>query len=176
MIQRVVLTGGPGAGKTTILNALAEDGIRIGVDVAREIIRERLAAGLSPRPSPEEFSQESFRRNLAAYEQAARHDLTIFERGVCESVASQCIRGFISQAEADRLMSRYRYDEPVFVAPPWREIYTTDTERDQTYEHSVRVFEEIVDWYQQFDYLIIEIPTGSVADRADYVRGEMGRA
>ena len=140
MIQRVILTGGPGAGKTAILNALAEDGIRTEVDVAREIIRERLAAGLSPRPPPEEFSQESFERNLAAYEQAARHDLTIFERGVCESVASLCIRGFISRAEADRQMSRYRYDEPVFVAPPWREIYTTDTERPdlRTFGKSVR--------------------------------------
>ena len=40
VIQRVVLTGGPGAGKTAILDALAEDGIRIGVNVAREIIRD----------------------------------------------------------------------------------------------------------------------------------------
>ena len=50
--KRVILTGGPGAEKTSILDVLAEDGFRIGQDVVREIIRERLAAGLSPRPSP----------------------------------------------------------------------------------------------------------------------------
>ena len=66
----VILTGGPGAGKTSILDVLAEDGFRIGQDVVREIIRERLAAGLSPRPSPEAFNQESFKRNLAAFGEA----------------------------------------------------------------------------------------------------------
>ena len=73
-------------------------------------------------------------------------------------------------------MSQYRYEKLVFVTPPWKEIYTTDTERYQTYEHSVGVYELIVDWNQQYDYLIKEIPFGSVADRADYVRGEMGLA
>lgn len=173
-MKRIVLTGGPGAGKTTILDVLAGDGVRIGVDVAREIIRERLAAGLSPRPSPKEFSQESFRRNVAAYEEAGQHELTIFERGVSESIASRWIRGVISKAEADRLMARYRYDEPVLVTPPWREIYTTDSERDQSYEHSERVFEEIVEWYQRYDYQIKMVRTGPVPDRVNDIRNELG--
>ena len=42
-------------------------------------------------------------------------------------------------------MSQYRYEKLVFVTPPWKEIYTTDTERYQTYEHSVGVYELIVD-------------------------------
>jgi len=169
MSKRIILTGGPGAGKTTILESLAQQGYRTEKDYAREIICERLAAGLSPRPSPTVFNLESFRRNQLPYEEAGKHDLTFFERGVCESVASQCLNERITQAEADRLMAEYRYDEPVFLLPPWEEIYTTDSERDQTYEHAIEVFEVIFEWYHRYDYGAEEIPTGFIEDRVEFV-------
>ena len=70
-------------------------------------------------------------------------------------------------------MSRFRYDEPILVTPPWEEIYTTDTERDRTYEHAVRVHGIIVDWYRQFDYAIVEVPVGPIESRVDFVRRQI---
>ena len=58
MNNRFVVTGGPGGGKTTILTALAERGYNFAPESARRIIKERLAAGLSPRPDPVPFAHE----------------------------------------------------------------------------------------------------------------------
>ena len=177
MAHRIVLTGGPGAGKTAILEALAQAGMRVAPDVARDIIRERKKAGLSPRPSPVEFGRETLKRNVFNYDDAARSErATFFERGVGDSVGSLYIHGFISYSEAQSLMRQYRYDQPVFVVPPWQEIYTTDSERDQTFEESVKVFDEIVAWYQRFEYTVKEVPIGTIESRVSYLLDECGVA
>lgn len=58
MDHLLVLTGGPGGGKTSLLNALAARGYRTLPESARHIIQGRLAAGLSPRPDQIAFAQQ----------------------------------------------------------------------------------------------------------------------
>lgn len=52
----IAASGGPGAGKTTTPDKLAQRGFSIVPEVARAIIAERKAQGLSPRPAPEAFA------------------------------------------------------------------------------------------------------------------------
>src|ERR1041385_8093985 len=52
------ITGGPGAGKTTLLENLASKGYNYIPETARQIIKERLAKGLAPRPNAKIFAQE----------------------------------------------------------------------------------------------------------------------
>jgi predicted ATPase len=57
----------------------------------------------------------------------------------------------------------------VFVLPPWEAIYTTDSERDQTFADALRVHDTLTHWYRRCDYEIIEVPTGPVAERCAHV-------
>ena len=84
----VVIAGVPGAGKTTLLAELARLGHHTMADSAREIIRERKAAGLSPRPRAFEFASEILRRDSAKYQLALQLDGLVFlERGGLEALA-----------------------------------------------------------------------------------------
>ena len=65
--------------------------------------------------------------------------------------------------------SHYPYDRRVFVLPPWETIYTTDSERDQTFADAVQVHDTLVRWYRECEYEIIEVPTGTVAERCAHV-------
>jgi predicted ATPase len=71
MHQKIVFTGGPGAGKSTVLAALEEHGYAVAADHARAIIQERSAGGLSPRPEPVVFAKEILRLDIEAYERAS---------------------------------------------------------------------------------------------------------
>src|SRR5262249_19690760 len=84
---RFVITGGPGAGKTTILHALAERGYRCAPESARAIIRERLASGLPPRPPLAQFGHEILHRDIARYRETQATDHPVFfDRGVVDAL------------------------------------------------------------------------------------------
>ena len=166
-MQRIVLTGGPGAGKTTVLDVLRAQGYTTGDDAARSIIRERKRAGLSPRPDPLTFSQQVFEKEIETYN-AVKGSPSFFERGIVEAVGSLLGAGALTKDDANRLLSNYRY-QAVFIFPPWEEIYCVDDERDHTFEHSVRVYGSTLGFYRLQEYEPIEVPVGTVEDRVTFI-------
>jgi len=61
-MPHVIVTGGPGAGKTALLSRLAKLGYFTVEDSARAIIAKRVARGDSPRPDLVTFAREILRR------------------------------------------------------------------------------------------------------------------
>jgi predicted ATPase len=168
-MRRIVLTGGPGVGKTTLLAALRVSGYGAVDESARAIIQERVATGLSPRPPALEFAREILRRDIEKYQQQPELDLVFFDRSIVEALGMVQEAGGLEASELRVLLSRYPYNQRVFVLPPWEAIYTTDSERDHTFAHAVRVHEAVTTWYRQCGYETIEVPTGTVVERCVYV-------
>src|SRR5215831_12079704 len=83
----VVLTGGPGVGKTTLLTRLASLGYATVGESARAIIAERLASGLSRRPSPSEFAHQILSRDIEKYVAQPRiSQWVFFDRGLIDAL------------------------------------------------------------------------------------------
>jgi len=173
-MQRIVLTGGPGSGKTTVLDLFRESGYEVGVDVARSIIQARKAAGLSPRPEPLAFSEQILEREMELYQSATSAQM-FFERGIVDVAGSLYGAGALDEHTSKLLVDRYRY-EFVFLFPPWADIYRTDEERDHTFDHAVRVYESIRDWYPRFGYDVTEVPIGSPQVRAEFILDRIAHA
>jgi len=169
-MPRVVLTGGPGAGKTTVLAELAAMGHAIVDESARSVIAERLARGASRRPSPADFAREILRRDVEKYmRQSQTADWVFFDRGVVDALGMlQEAAPLPSDTLAD-MLDAYAYHPLVFVLPPWEEIYAQDEERDQSFADAVRVYDKVVEWYRSCGYTLHELPRRPVAERAAYV-------
>jgi len=167
--KKFVFAGGPGAGKTTVLNALSDRDYSCAHDVARVIIRTRLESGLSPRPEPLEFAQSMFDRDVANYTAAPVDRVCFFDRGVVDSLGSLYQCKALSDAELDVSLRRYRYNRLVFLFPPWQEIYQTDRERDQTFAESIRVFDSVKPWYSRCGYQLQEVPVGTPGKRVTFI-------
>jgi len=170
-MKRIVLTGGPGSGKTTVLKILKQKGYTVGDDVARSIIRERIAVGLSPRPAPQAFAEQILEREIKLYLTATSAPM-FFERGITDVAGSLFGTGALSEPGSKQLVDRYPY-EHIFLFPPWADIYRTDEERDHTFEHSINVYESIQRWYPRMGYEVTEVPIDSPRARAEFILTNM---
>jgi|SRR5262245_8661897 len=167
---RFVFTGGPGVGKTTILNALTERGYFYAADSPRAIIRKRLASGLSPRPPLEQFGNEVLHMDIARYRETCVTDHPVFfDRGIVDAVYGLVQHNVMSLGEAEEYVRSFPYNKIVLLFPPWEEIYCTDSERDQTFSESVQVFEDSRKWYGRWEYETIEVPRIAIDQRVNFI-------
>ncbi|MEM7099002.1 MAG: AAA family ATPase [Pseudomonadota bacterium] len=165
--KHIVLTGGPGSGKTTTLELLHRKGYVTGEDAARSLIRERKKQGLSARPDAITFAQLIFQREAKAY---CRHTTVpiFYERGVVEAAGTLCALEAMDGHAASRFLERHPYDA-VFIFPPWEEIYCTDEERDHTFEHAVNVYKTTKNLYQSFGYATTQVPPDTPENRVEFI-------
>ena len=170
MNQRYILTGGPGAGKTTVLELLRIKGFTCKPDVAREIIKERLSKGLSPRPAPAQFVQEILAKEIAQYDQSTLERPPIFfDRGIGDALCMLAQCGAMGDAQIASQLIQRPYNQMIFLFPPWREIYTMDAERDQSYEEAIEVYEEVRQWYQRLGFILAPVPFGTAEQRVEFI-------
>lgn len=169
-MHRIVITGGPGAGKTSLVVELAQRGFPTISDSAREVIAARRARGLPPRPDPLTFALEILARDDRKWrDQPRRGGLVFFDRGPLEALAMVHEAAPMPDAELRHRSRRYRFGPTVFVLPPWEAIYRTDAERDHPFGHAERVHGEVVRWYRWLGYRLHEVPRETVAARATHV-------
>jgi predicted ATPase len=172
-----VVTGGPGAGKTTLIEALARDGVRTVAESGRQVIREQEARDGRALPwlNPLAFAGAMLARDIANY--AAMREATapvVFDRGIPD-IAGYLRLENLSPPEALRAaIRRHRYRARVFICPPWREIYTADSERRQSFDVARRTHRVMAEVYGELGYELIEVPRASVDARARFVRERIG--
>ena len=164
-----VITGGPGGGKTSLLERLASKGYPSVPETAREIIKERLSKGLSPRPDLKSFAEQIFAKDWANFISNSDSLIVFFDRSFMDSA---CLL-FDANADAyNKIRHTHlsnRYNDTVFITPPWREIYRNDTERDQSFEEAIRIYHRLENWYLEHGYHIVVLPKGTVENRATFI-------
>lgn len=165
-----VFTGGPGAGKSTLLNALSAHGLPHIDETARGIIKERLERKLSSRPAPAEFARQIFEIDHGKYLKNIAHtDILLFDRSFLDSAWMLKEADDAYFKEIQHVLDVHRFNKKVFIAPAWREIYQNDAERDQTFSEAEQVYKKLSDWYTANDYVVIDLPKVSVAERVKFV-------
>jgi len=172
--EKYIFTGGPGAGKTTVLDALKTRGYHCSPDVARAIIKSRLESGLEPRPEPPKFARDIFENEVANYLSTPSDEICLFDRGIVDALAMLHSSNPITMEDVGAYLRQYPYNRNVFYFPPWKKIYRTDEERDQSWEESVAVSESVKQWYLRCNYRLVEVPTGTVSERAAFIENTIG--
>jgi len=166
-----VVTGGPGAGKSTLIAALAHAGFAVVAEAGRAVIREQQASGGDALPWRDRaaFAHAMLARDLAAYDaHRAASAPVFFDRGIADVVGYLRLEG-LPVPEAMLSAARARRYARVFICPPWPDIYVTDAERKQTPETAARTYDAMVEAYTGLGYPLIEVPRASVAARIDFM-------
>jgi predicted ATPase len=166
-----VITGGPGAGKTALINELRSIGVRCVDEVARAIIQAQVKSGGRALPWLEcrRFAELIIEQDLDNFLSANAGLPTIFDRGIVDALSYASLVGLSVPDRIREAADRCRYNRLVFVAPPWPEIYTTDAERRQDFSEAVRLHDIVARAYRDSGYVSVDIPRTSVQKRAAFV-------
>ena len=84
------------------------------------------------------------------------------------------LQGSLPSEKRTELLTRYRFNPTAFLFPPWRDIYCIDSERDQSYEESIAVFELLKSWYVRCGYKTLTVPPATVDERCTYILQSLG--
>lgn len=174
-----VITGGPGAGKSTLIAALAADGFHHMPEAGRGIIHDQVAIGGTALPWADRLAFAELMLNWEMRSYRAARELAgpvIFDRGVPDVIGYLNVSGLPVPPHVERAARDFRYHRRVFIAPPWPAIFTQDGERKQSVEESEATYRAMVDVYSDLGYELVPLPLAPVSERVRFVREIVGQA
>lgn len=167
-----IITGGPGVGKTTLINELKERGHRCVPEAAREIIKKQSSCGGDALPwgDTKRYSRLMLKECVNDFINLSNSDrLYFFDRGIPDTYGYELLMNFDFDPELTSAVEQYRYNPNVFILPPWIEIYHTDNERKQDFNIAVETYNIMLQAYRKSGYNPIIVPRLTVEERADFV-------
>ena len=171
-----VISGGPGAGKTTVLLELARLGFRYAPEVARQIIQEQIRSGGTALPwaDRQAYTHVMLQRSIESFKKHTPASKLLFaDRGIPDTLCYARLIALDETADIESACRQYWYAALVFLAPPWGEIYQTDGERKQDFSESERTYQYIAKIYRECGYETIELPKLRPAERAEFILDQL---
>jgi predicted ATPase len=171
-----VLTGGPGAGKTTVIDGLTAEGYAGTVEAGRAVIQDQSAIDgpALPWKDPALFAEHMLTWEMRSHAIARETAGTVFfDRGVPDVIGYLRLSEKPVPIHVERAAEKFRYNRRVFVFPPWRAIFRQDEERRQDFAEAERTFEAVRDAYRDVDYQCVEVPMAPPAERVRFILQNM---
>jgi predicted ATPase len=174
--QIVVLIGGPGSGKTTLIEKLEDQGYLCYPEISREVIFEARKQGIEQLflEKPLLFSELLLEGRKKQFRNAHEEDADIvfIDRGIPDVLAYMHYIGdsyppFFDQACKDHVYNK------IFFLPPWEEIYTADEARYENYEQAKLISLHLQETYRNYGYELIEVPKDTPENRILFILGHL---
>lgn len=169
----VLISGCSGGGKSTLLLELERRGYAGVEEPGRRIIAEELesSGGALPWVNLEAFAKRAIEMALKDRSDGeAFSGLVFFDRGLIDAAAA------LEHASGKSILPIHageRYNQTVFITPPWREIYLTDEERKHGFDEAVAEYDRLLAAFHMLGYQTCRLPKVGVAERADFVLGRL---
>ncbi len=171
--RKIVITGGPSTGKSTVIEELKKRDYLCFDEVSRDIIKQAQESGIEQLflEDPYLFSKKLLEGRVEQFNEAEKYDndVIFFDRGIPDVNAyMKYIKQEIPQ-EFEDITRNHQYDNLVFIMPPWDEIFVNDAERYESFNQAQLIHNKLVNYYKELGYYLIFVPFGPVDKRVDYI-------
>ena len=172
--NRYIITGGPGSGKSSLLKALINHKHQGFEEISRVIIREqhKLGGNRVPWLNLAGFANLCYERMSTQLTQCNSACTCFYDRGLPDIIAYMRRGGL--EVPAKYFEKAKSYNNTVFIAPPWKEIFINDSERPESYEDAVEIFRFLKSTYQELGFNIVELPKLSINERVTFIEKALG--
>ncbi len=174
----VVIIGGPGTGKTTIIDGLLSKGYCCYPEISREITLEARKQGIEQLflENPLLFSELLLEGRKKQYKKACEEncDVVFIDRGIPDVLAYMHYIGDAYPAFFDEACREHQYTK-IFILPPWEEIYESDDARYENYEQATLIYKHLKETYENYGYSLIEVPKDTLDNRILFILGHLSK-
>lgn len=172
MQQKIVITGGPGTGKSTVINELLQLNYTCMPEISRKITLDAQKKGIVQLflKKPLLFSQLLLEGRVQQYKKADQKKSShiFFDRGIPDVHGYMNYLGVNYPDQYKKMSMDHPYTH-IFMMPPWQKIYISDNERYESFEQSLAIYNHLENTYKELNYNIIEVPTGTINKRVSFI-------
>ncbi len=170
--KKIVITGGPGTGKSSVIKYLERQGHQCLHEVSRQITVEAQKQGISQLflEQPLLFSEKLKDARVEQYLEASTklEKFVFLDRGLPDIVAYMDYFDTSYPTRFKEACENHKYQQ-VFLLPPWEEIYRNDNERYENFEQATRIHQFLEKAYISFGYEAVSVPKLSVELRCKFI-------
>jgi predicted ATPase len=175
--RRIVISGCSGGGKSSLVDGLASRGFSAVAEAGRIIVRQDLDTGGQAMPwiNPTLFAEKLAALTLDQFDSVAELDgLVFFDRCAVEPLVYGLMHGIDLSDKIRRSVNECRYENPIFMVPPWEEIFIHDEERRHSFQDAVAEYEALHKAFLEFNYKVCIIPKTAIKNRIDFILAKLG--
>ncbi len=171
-----LITGGPGSGKSSLVTALAAEGLPHMPEAGRAIIQDQVAIGGNALPWADRaaFAELMLGWEMRSWREARRlSGPVILDRGVPDVIGYLRVCGLPVPPHIWKAAELCRYNRRVFIAPHWPEIFAQDAERKQDAGEAEATCRAMAEVYTHLGYELIPLPLASISRRVRFIKSHM---
>lgn len=171
MKQKIILAGGPSTGKSSVIKQLQDKGYPCLDESFRELLdKERENdTGVSFGDTPLEFSYSIFKSRKQQYKVGDQFPISFYDRSLIDVLAYLDMEHIAYPLDWQETIELNKYHNTVFYFPMWKDIYTQDEHRLETWEEAIKVDRAIRKKYINEGYELIEVPLMTVEKRTEFI-------
>lgn len=175
--KKIVITGGPGTGKSSVIHQLEAMGHKCLHEISREVIREAQLNGIEQLflEDPLLFSRKLLEGRINQFQEAEKDpsELVFIDRGIPDVAAYMDYLSTEYPEEFVKPCQKHKYDK-IFILPPWRAIYKSDNERYETFDQASKISKYLIKTYERYGYEPILVPEAGIEERANFILSNLG--